>query len=367
MGGATTTTSVHDLLRRVVETDASDLHMTAGAPPVLRINGRLVPEQGPALTPEATAQALHEVASDEQRASFAREQELDFAYSVAGGGRFRVNAAFQRGSVTLAFRPIRTAIPSLEELGLPEICASLALRPRGLVLVTGPTGSGKSTTLAAMIDFLNERREQHIVTIEDPIEFVHRHKRCVVSQREVGVDTGSFAAALKHVLRQDPDVILVGEMRDLETVGLALTAAETGHLVLATLHTPSASQTIDRVIDSFPPHQQQQVRVQLSTVLEAVLCQTLVPRADGSGRVAALEIMMATSAVRNLIREGKTYQIPNVIQTGSQQGMQSLEQSLALLARKGVISREDALAVSSSPGELERLLGGAVSRTAAGA
>ena len=349
---------VVDLLRRMVERDASDLHMKAGAPPVLRIHGRLVSEGLPKLTAESMESALSQIATREQQEVFAREKELDFAVSAAGIGRFRVNAALQRGSIALAFRLVRWEIPTLEELGLPEVCRSLVVKPRGLVLVTGPTGTGKSTTLAAMIDYLNERERRHIVTIEDPIEFVHRDKQCLISQRELGGDTASFAAALKHVLRRDPDVILVGEMRDLETIALALTAAETGHLVLATLHTPSAAQTIDRIIDSFPPYQQQQVKLQLSTVLEAVLCQTLVPRADGTGRVAAVEVMVATSAVRNLIREGKTFQIPNVIQSGSQYGMQSMDQALADLCRRNIITREEALARAASPEELERLLAG---------
>jgi len=350
--------NVHDLLRRVVETEASDLHMKAGSPPVLRIHGGLSPQELPELTAKAMSSALSQIATPEQQELFDRGKELDFAYSAEGIGRFRVNAALQRGSITLSFRLVRWDIPTLEELGLPDICRSLVLKPRGLVLMTGPTGSGKSTTLAAMIDYLNERERRHIVTIEDPIEFVHRDKRCLISQRELGADTTSFAVALKHALRQDPDVILVGEMRDLETIALALTAAETGHLVLATLHTPSAAQTIDRIADSFPPHQQQQAKGQLSTVLEAVLCQTLVPRADGSGRVAAVEVMVATPAIRNLIREGKTFQIPNVIQTGSQYGMQSLDQALAGLCRMNIITHDDALARCANPEELGRLLAG---------
>ncbi len=349
---------VTGLLRLMVEREASDLHMKAGAPPVLRIHGRLVPEELPKLTAEDVQRALSQIASQEQQETFARERELDFAVSASGIGRFRVNAALQRGSVALAFRLVRWDIPTLEELGLPEVCRSLVLKPRGLVLVTGPTGTGKSTTLAAMIDYLNERERRHIVTIEDPIEFVHQDKQCLISQRELGADTVSFAVALKHVLRRDPDVILVGEMRDLDTMAMALTAAETGHLVLATLHTPSAAQTIDRVIDSFPPYQQQQVKMQLSTVLEAVLCQTLVPRADGTGRVAAVEVMVATAAVRNLIREGKTFQIPNVIQSGSQYGMQSMDGALADLCRRNLISHDEALSRCVNPEELRRLLAG---------
>jgi len=347
---------VVDLLRRVVDADASDLHMKAGSPPVLRIDGGLVPQELPELTAEAMRKAFSQIVTEEQRAAFDRDKELDFAFSTDGFSRFRVNAALQRGSITLAFRPVRSDIPTLDELGLPDIARSLVLKPRGLVLVTGPTGCGKSTTLAAMINHLNERERRHIVTVEDPIEFVHQDKQCLISQRELGADTTSFASALKHVLRQDPDVILIGEMRDLETIALALTAAETGHLVLATLHTPSAAQTIDRVIDSFPPHQQQQIKVQLSTVLEAVLCQTLAPTANSSGRVAAVEVMVATSAVRNLIREGKTFQLPNVIQTGSQYGMQTLDQALAGLLQGRIIARDEALARCTNPEELERLL-----------
>lgn len=357
VSGAHDTVTVMDLLRRMAEAEASDLHLKAGAPPVLRIHGSLVPQDLPELTAEAVKAALSQVTTSTQQELFDREKELDFAYGADGIGRFRVNASLQRGSIALAFRLVRTDIPTLEELGLPEVCRSLVLKPRGLVLVTGPTGCGKSTTLAAMIDHLNEQERRHIVTVEDPIEFVHRNKQCLIAQRELGPDTNSFAAALKHVLRQDPDVILVGEMRDLETVAAALTSAETGHLVLATLHTPSAAQTIDRVIDSFPPHQQQQIKVQLSTVLEAVLCQILVPRADGTGRVAAVEVLVATAAVRNLIREGKTFQIPNVIQTGSQHGMQTLDQALAALCRANVVTPDEALARCANPEEFKRALG----------
>ena len=348
--------NVDGLLRRMVEAGASDLHMKAGFPPVLRIHGDLVPQEPPGLTAEVMGEALSQIVTAEQQATFHRTKELDFAYSAQGIGRFRVNAALQRGTIALAFRLVAATVPKLDELGLPDICRSLVLKSKGLVLVTGPSGSGKSTTLAAMIDYLNERERRHVVTIEDPIEFVHEDKRCLISQRELGADTTSFTIALKHALRQDPDVILVGEMRDLETIGLALTAAETGHLVLATLHTPSAAQTIDRIIDSFPPHQQQQVRVQLSLVLEAVLCQTLVPRADRPGRAAAVEVMVGTAAIRNLIREGKTFQIPNVIQTGSQYGMQSLDQALVSLCQAGTITEDHALARCSSTEELGRLL-----------
>ncbi|MEX0801370.1 MAG: type IV pilus twitching motility protein PilT [Dehalococcoidia bacterium] len=346
-----------DLLRRMVDASASDLHLKADTPPVLRVHGRLEPLQLPPLAAADLESRLAEVASEEQRTAFAMEKELDFAYTLEGVGRFRVNAAVQRGSVTMAFRLVRAEAPTIEELGLPDVCRSLVLKPRGLILVTGPTGSGKSTTLAAMVDYLNERERRHVVTIEDPIEYLHPNKQCVISQRELGADTNSFAAALRHVLRQDPDVILVGEMRDLETIGAAVTAAETGHLVLATLHTPSAPQTIDRIIDSFPPHQQQQIRVQLSTVLEAVLCQTLVPRADGGGRLAAVEVMMATPAVRNLIREGKTFQLPGVIQTGAQYGMRTLDQALAGLCAANAISRDEALARCTDPQEILRSAG----------
>ena len=345
------------LLQLMVGTNASDLHLKTGSPPVLRVNGELRPQDLPVLSAVAVESILAEITNEEQRERFTGEKELDFSCTTEGIGRFRVNAALQRGSITLAFRLVKEQIPSLADLRLPDVCGRLALKPRGLVLVTGPTGCGKSTTLAAMIEHLNERERRHVISIEDPIEYIHANRLCIISQRELGPDTLSFNAALTHALRQDPDVILVGEMRDLATIAAALTAAETGHLVLTTLHTPSAPQTVDRIIDVFPPHQQQQVRVQLSLVLEAVLCQTLLPRADGSGRVAAIEIMVATSAIRNLIREGKTHQLPNVMQTGAQFGMRALDQDLAALCRDGVVTMEDALARCQSPDELKHLLG----------
>lgn len=301
-------------------------------------------------------QVFEEIATDEQRSSFAEELELDFAYQVNGVGRFRVNVYLQRGAISLVCRSVQTQIPGIDDLGLPEVCKSLVLRHSGLIVVTGPTGCGKSTTLAAMIDYLNQKEKRKIVTIEDPIEFVHQDKECLFSQRELGTDTRSFANALKHALRQDPDIILVGEMRDLETMAAALTAAETGHLVLSTLHTPSAPKAIDRFTDIFPPHQQQQVRTQLSTVLEGVLYQTLVPRSDGSGRIAAVEVLLATTAIRNLIRKGESYQMMSVMQTGSQYGMQTLDQALLALCRDGAISREEALARCADAKEMGEVL-----------
>ncbi|MFC1926816.1 type IV pilus twitching motility protein PilT [Chloroflexota bacterium] len=349
--------SIDDLLCLMVDSGASDLHLKSGSIPVLRINGELVSqEQMPVVTAEDMRQAFEYMTTEENRSFFAREMELDFAYSADGIGRFRVNVYLQGETIALVLRLVRTEIPSMEELGLPEACKSLALKPRGLVLVTGPTGSGKSTTLAAMMKYLNENRRCKVVTIEDPVEFVHQDKMCIFSQRELGVDTRSFASALKHALRQDPDVILLGEMRDLETAAAALTAAETGHLVLATLHTSSASHAIDRIIDLFPPYQQQQVRTQLSSILEGVLYQTLVAKSDEPGRVAAVEVMLATSAIRNLIREGKIYQMLNVMQTGSQYGMQTLDQAIADLMQKNLISEEEALARSRNPEELNRML-----------
>ena len=348
-----------EILLDVVERKASDLHLTAGAPPMLRQRGRLVAlDNYPRLTPEDTREFIYSILTTEQRRRLETDLQLDFAYVVPGRARFRVNAYFQRGAVAAAFRLIPSEIVAIDSLGLPPIVHELTLRSRGLVLVTGPTGSGKSTTLAAMIDEINQTREEHIVTIEDPIEFVHAHKRCIINQRELGNDATSFASALKAALRQDPDVILVGEMRDLDTISTALTAAETGHLVFATLHTQDAPQTIDRIIDVFPPAQQAQIRVQLSVTLQGVITQQLLPTADGAGRCVACEVLVPTAAVRNLIREGKIHQIPSVIQTGSAHGMQSMDSALATLVRAGTITQELAESRSSSPDELRRLLGG---------
>jgi twitching motility protein PilT len=300
---------------------------------------------------------IESVLTDEQRARFIAERELDLAYSVPGLSRFRINVYLQRGSWGTAIRVIPSRPLSLDELKMPPILKDLAMKPRGMLLVTGPTGSGKSTTLAAMINHINENRRCHIVTVEDPIEFLHKDKNSVICQREVGADTHSFEKALKHVLRQDPDVILIGEMRDLETTSIAISAAETGHLVLATLHTNSAASTVDRVVDIFPPHQQQQIRMQLSVTLEGVLCQTLVPKAKGGGRVMAMEIMPVNPAVRNIIREGKTHQIPSIIQTGQGFGMQSLDMALRNLYQQGLITYEEAIAKAANIEEFNRLVG----------
>jgi twitching motility protein PilT len=350
--------NVDDLLRTVVERQASDLHLKTGSPAVLRIHGALTPYDGDTrITSEEMQEALEHITTERQRKSFAEELELDFAYSIPGVARFRTNAALQRGTISLVFRQVNWRIPPLEELGLPEVCKVLVMKPDGLILVTGPTGSGKSTTLASMLDYLNEREARRVVTVEDPIEYLFRDKQCFITQRELGADTLSFSAALKRVLRQDPDVILVGEMRDLETISTALTAAETGHLVFATLHTPSAPGAIDRIIDVFPPYQQNQIRAQLSTTLRGVLYQTLIPKVGGNGRVPAVEVMIATTAVCNLIREGKTYQMANIIQTGSQYGMQTLNQALRDLCRAGLINPEDAFRKSDNPEELREWLG----------
>jgi twitching motility protein PilT len=348
---------IEELLRLMVEKKASDLHLKVGSPPIIRIDGRLIPlEDFERISLESISTAFEEITSERQREILHNERELDLAHSVPGLARFRVNAHWQRGSIALAFRLVPLEILSIEQLGLPSICKDLVMLPRGLILVTGPTGSGKSTTLAAMIDHLNENDRRHIITIEDPIEFLHRDKKCVVAQRELGGDTLSYSAALRHVLRQDPDVILVGEMRDLETTTAAITAAETGHLVLATLHTTSASQTVERIIDIYPEGQQQQIRAQLALTIEGVICQQLLPLASGSGRVAALEIMVATPAVRNLIREGKTHQIPSMLQMGSQHGMRTLDQHLRDLIRQGAITREEAMMRADDQQNLDRLL-----------
>ncbi len=330
-----------ELLLHMLDQGASDLHITAGARPAIRVNGELAQmDQYPVLTPPVIQRVMYAAITQRQREHFEEELELDFAYSVPGRARFRVNMYRQRDSVGAAFRIIPFEIKKLEDLGVPTQVANFAALPRGFVLVTGPTGSGKSTTLASLLDLANRQRKEHIMTCEDPIEFLHRHQMSLVNQREVGEDTKSFKNALKHVLRQDPDIILVGEMRDLETIGVALTAAETGHLVYATLHTQDAAQTIDRIIDVFPPHQQQQVRAQLAQSLQGVVCQTLAKTTDGKGRVVACEILVATPAIRNLIREGKTHQIYSAMQAGTKFGMQTMDQHLADLVNKGRITYE---------------------------
>jgi twitching motility protein PilT len=356
-----------DILLEVLERDASDLHLSVGAPPIIRINGLLERLDYPPLNPNDTRELVYSILSQEQRQRLENEWEIDFSYSVPGRARFRVNAYFQRNSIGAAFRLIPVEIKRLEDLGLPQQLHDLTRKPRGFVVVTGPTGSGKSTTLAAMIDAINETRSEHIMTIEDPLEFLHHHKKCMINQREVGADTKSFNRALKSVLRQDPDVILVGEMRDTETMSTALTAAETGHLVFATLHTQDAPQTIDRIIDVFPPHQQEQIRVQLSTTLMGVCTQQLLPTRDGRGRCVACEILIPTAAVRNLIREGKTHQIYSVMQTGSQYGMQTMDASLADLVRRGMITQELALNRAHDREGLKRLLPMAAAGAPAGA
>ncbi len=353
------TFDIADLLMDVVARRASDLHLTAGAPPMVRVRGRLTPLEGyPTLSTTDTREIVYSILTNDQRQKFENEWQLDFAYSVPGHARFRVNAFLQRAAIGAAFRLIPAEIVSIEDLGLPAVAHEFTKKPRGFVLVTGPTGSGKSTSLASMIDAINATREEHIMTVEDPIEFLHSHKKCIVNQRELGSDAQTFELALKAALRQDPDVILVGEMRDLETISTALTAAETGHLVFATLHTQSAPQTIDRIIDVFPAHQQDQVRMQLSVALQGIITQQLLPTADGSSRVVAAEVLVPTPAVRNLIREGKTHQIPSAMQTGSGVGMQTMDAALASLVRNGTITQRLAEQRSSTPEELKRLLGG---------
>jgi len=348
-------TSIDRLLEHVVSHAASDLHVTVGSRPILRIHGTLRRiEEEPVMTPEATREMFYRILSTEQQKQLEIKRRLDLAYSVPGLARFRVNIYSQRESLAGAFRLIPTELKTLEELGLPSHLHDLTRKPRGIVLVTGPTGSGKSTTLAALIDEINRTRYDHIITIEDPIEFLHRHKNCIVNQREIGADALSFGDALRAALRQDPDVILVGEMRDLETIGIALTAAETGHLVFATLHTQSAPSTIDRIIDVFPAEQQEQVRMQLALSLEGVLTQTLMKTIDEQGRVPALEILVPDDAVRNLIRQGKIEQVYSFMQTGSKRGMQTMEQSLADLVSKHLITVEQAVSRSTRP---EQLLG----------
>jgi twitching motility protein PilT len=349
--------SIDELLEHMVACDASDLHVTVGTPPVIRVRGEIarVGEYAP-LTQEETQDLLYRILSSEQQKNLEIKRQLDFSHSIPGLARFRVNVYFQRESIGAAFRLIPAEIKTLEELGIPSTLHQLAQKPRGLVLVTGPTGSGKSTTLAAIIDEINRNRSEHILTIEDPIEFLHRHKRCIVNQREIGPDATSFGEALRAALRQDPDVILVGEMRDLETISTALTAAETGHLVFGTLHTQSAPSTIDRIIDVFPAEQQEQIRIQIASSLQGVVTQALLPTADGLGRVPALEVLLPDDAVRNLIRQGKVEQIYSVMQTNTGRGMQTMEQSLADLIQRGVVTFEAGLTRSSRPAQLIAML-----------
>ncbi|MCD6570536.1 MAG: type IV pilus twitching motility protein PilT [Deltaproteobacteria bacterium] len=349
--------SVHELLKIMVEKGASDLHITTGTAPQIRVRGSLYPLDMPQLSPQDTKKLCYSILTEAQKHRFEEEQELDLSFGIKGLARFRANIFVQRGAVAGAFRMIPYEIMSIESLGLPGVVNNLTNMPRGLILVTGPTGSGKSTSLAAMIDKINREHHAHIVTIEDPIEFVHKHKGCIVNQREIGSDTKGFANALKYILRQDPDVVLIGEMRDLETIQAALTIAETGHLVLASLHTNSTVQTINRIIDAFPASQQAQVRAQLSFVLEAVVAQQLVPRLDGKGRVLAVELMIATPAISNLIREDKIHQIYSQMQVGqTKHGMQTMNQSLFSLFMRKLISLDDALGWSHDSEELRQMI-----------
>ena len=350
-------TSIDQLLTQMVQLNASDLHLTVGAPPVVRVRGHLQRfEDVASMSADDTRDLLYRILSSDQQKRLETGRQLDFAHSIPGVARFRVNVYFQREALSAAFRLIPNEIKTLEELGLPSSLHQLATKPRGLVLVTGPTGSGKSTTLASLLDEINRTRHDHILTVEDPIEFLHRHKGCIVNQREIGVDALSFGEGLRGALRQDPDVILVGEMRDLETISTAMTAAETGHLVFGTLHTQSAPGTIDRIIDVFPPEQQEQVRVQIAGTLQGVVTQALLPTADGTGRVAALEILLPDDAVRNLVRQGKVEQVYSVMQTGTAKGMQTMEQSLAELIIRGIVSIDLGMSRSSRPEQLAGLL-----------
>ncbi|HEX5748710.1 MAG TPA: PilT/PilU family type 4a pilus ATPase [Archangium sp.] len=352
--------NLHQLLKAMVEKGASDLHITTGSPPQLRVDGELVPLKTAQLTPVETKQLCYSILTDAQKHKFEEENELDLSFGVKGLSRFRANIYMQRGAVAGAFRTIPFKILTFQELGLPPVVAELVKKPRGLILVTGPTGSGKSTTLASMVDKINTDRHEHIMTIEDPIEYLHPHKNCLVNQREVGADTRNFKTALKYILRQDPDVVLVGELRDLETIEAALVIAETGHTCYATLHTNSAVQTINRVLDVFPPYQQPQVRAQLSFVLEGVMSQSLIAKAGSPGRVLALEVMVPNPAIRNLIREDKVHQVYSAMQVGQAKfGMQTFNQALAQLLARRLISQEEAFGRSSDPDELRNILSGA--------
>ena len=348
---------VENLLRLMTEKESSDLHLRVPGPPVFRIDGALIPQKELSLlSPEDLKEAFRQITTTKQRETFYRDLELDFSYSLSGVARFRVNAMLQRGTLSIAFRRVPFELPNIDKLQLPQLCKDLVLKPRGLILVTGPTGSGKSTTLAAMIEYLNEHERRNVITIEDPIEYLYANKLCILAQRDMGDDTKSFTSALIHSLRHDPDVILVGEMRDLETISTAITAAETGHLVLGTLHTIDAVQTVDRIIDAFPPEHQRQVRLQLAQVLEAVLSQTLLPRIEGKGRIAAFEIMIATAAVRNLIRTSKTHELTSAIQLGADDGMRTLNQSLSSLVKNNKVTIEEAVRRSSNTEQLRRLI-----------
>lgn len=349
---------IDELLEIVVEHNASDLHLAVGLPPVIRVDGALRKTRYEALTPQVAQRMIYDILLDEQIERFETELQLDCAYQLQKVARFRVNVFKDRGTVAAALRLIPTRIPTPQELGLPPIVEQLARRPRGLLLVTGPTGSGKSTTLAAMVDQINRERSEHIITIEDPIEYLHTHKKSIINQRELGQDTHSFQAALRVALREDPDVLLVGEMRDLETIALAITCAETGHLVMATLHTNNAAESVDRMIDVFPPEQQEQVRIQVSNNILAVLSQQLLPRAGQPGRVAAIEVMVASAAIRNLIRENKAHQITSIIQTSGEQGMQTMDQALRDLYQQSMITYEMAMQRAQNQEELKKLIYG---------
>lgn len=349
---------IDELLQKAVQRQASDVHITAGLPPIYRIDGRLVPTEYARVIPTSSQKLIYSMLTDQQKQAFEENFELDFSYGVAGLGRFRVNIFLQRGSIGAVMRSIPSKIPTLDELRIPAIVKNLIQKPRGLILVTGPTGCGKSTTLAACLDTINSNRDCHIITIEDPIEYLHRHKKSMINQRELELDTKSFARALRSVLREDPDVILIGEMRDLETMEAALLIAETGHLVFATLHTNTAAGSIDRIVDVFPPYQQTQIRTQLAMNLEAVVTQQLLPKVGGVGRVPAVEIMLATPGIRNLIREDKAHQIPAAIQTGSVAGMQSMDQALKEIYTAGLITYKDAINRSFNPDDLKKLIHG---------
>ena len=349
--------NLHQLLKAMIEKGASDMHITTGTPPLLRIDGDIVPLKLPPLSPVDSKQLCYSILTEDQKIEFEKTNELDLSFGVKNLSRFRANIYMQRGAVAGAFRTIPFKILSFDELGLPPICAELCTKPNGLVLVTGPTGSGKSTTLASMIDKINSEQRCHIMTIEDPIEYLHPHKLCVVNQREIGTDTATFKGALKYVLRQDPDVVLIGEMRDIETMEAALTISETGHLVFATLHTNSAISTINRIIDSFPPHQQEQIRAKLSFVLQGVITQQLLPRAGGPGRALALEVLVPNAAIRNLIREGKVHQLYSQMQMGQDRhGMQTLNQALYTLYSRRLITLEEAVGRSLEPDELRPMI-----------